>query len=118
MAWRQLRDVSTILSSIEHRLTTEGIPSNHVFILKFKLEDCFHDYDPLRTGHVSASDFNKALKEVFKELLTDEEVYEIQNRYCVQNSPDCFNWSKFLHDAETGKILSVLSVINYFMIII
>lgn len=85
-----------------------------ISIVKFKLEDCFHDYDPLRTGYVSASDFNKALKEVFEELLTDEQVDEIQERYCVHDSPDCFNWSKFLHDAETGKILSALSHINYF----
>lgn len=67
------------------------------------LEDCFHDYDPLRTGYVSASDFNKALKEVFEELLTDEQVEEIQNQYCVHSSPDCLNWSKFLHDAETEE---------------
>jgi len=44
-------------------------------------------------------------------------VEEIQNQYCVHNSPDCFNWSKFLHDAETGKISSLLSFINYVIII-
>ena len=87
-----------------------------IIIFNFKLEDCFHDYDPLRTGYVSASDFNKALKEVFEELLTDEQVEEIQNQYCVHSSPDCFNWSKFLHDAETGKILSLLSLINHLII--
>ncbi|KAJ7382880.1 hypothetical protein OS493_032253 [Desmophyllum pertusum] len=65
------------------------------------LEDCFHDYDPLRKGYVSASDFKKAFKEIFKELLTDEEVEEIQKRYRVHDSPDCYNWPKFLHDAET-----------------
>ena len=73
-----------------------------------KLEDCFHDYDPLRKGYVSASDFKKAFKEIFKELLTDEQVEEIQKRYRVHDSPDCYNWPKFLHDAETGKNLSVL----------
>ena len=54
---------------------------------------------------------------MFEELLTDEQVEEIQNQYCVHNSPDCFNWSKFLHDAETGKISSLLSLINYVIII-
>ena len=59
----------------------------------------------MRTGYINTSDFNKALKEVFEELLTDGQVEQIQNRYCVHNNPDCFNWSKFLHDTETGKII-------------
>ncbi|KAJ7369586.1 hypothetical protein OS493_037831 [Desmophyllum pertusum] len=43
----------------------------------------------------------RGIMEIFKELLTDEEVEEIQKRYRVHDSPDCYNWPKFLHDAET-----------------
>ncbi|KAJ7355034.1 hypothetical protein OS493_028242 [Desmophyllum pertusum] len=65
------------------------------------LEDNFHEYDPLRKGYVRTSDFKKALKEVFQELLTDEQAEEIQSHYCDQDNPECCNWPKFLHDAET-----------------
>lgn len=78
--------------------------------LQFKLEDCFHDYDPLRKGFVSANDFKKAFKEIFEDLFTDEQVEEMLKQYCVQDSPDCYNWPKFLHDAETGKNASPLSL--------
>lgn len=75
------------------------------FFFQLKLEDYFHEYDPLRKGSVNASDFQKAFKDAFRDLLTDEQVEEIQSHYLVQGSPDCYNWPKFLHDAETGKIL-------------
>ena len=69
-----------------------------------KLEDHFHEYDPLRKGSVHASDFQKALKEAFRDLLTDGQVEEIQRHYLADGSVDCYNWPKFLHDAETGTI--------------
>ena len=69
-----------------------------------QLEDYFHEYDPLRKGSVSASDFQKALKEAFRDLLTDGQVEEIQRLYHIEGSADCYNWPKFLHDAETGTI--------------
>ena len=74
-----------------------------IFSLYLKVEDQFHEYDPLRTGNVSASDFKKAFKEAFQDLLADEQVEEILNFYRDHDNSDVCNWSKFLHDAETGK---------------
>lgn len=74
------------------------------FFFQLKLEDYFHEYDPLRKGSVNASDFQKALKKAFRDLLTDGQVEEIQRNYVVEGSDDCYNWPKFLHDAETGTI--------------
>ncbi|XP_078378687.1 uncharacterized protein LOC144661740 [Oculina patagonica] len=106
----------TDLSSSEGRSSEETSSTSSVFVpfdelmekvgtfVREKgilLEDYFHEYDPLRKGSVSARDFVKALKEVFQELLTDEEVEEIQSHYRVHGSPDSCNWPKFLHDAET-----------------
>lgn len=68
------------------------------------VEDQFHEYDPLRTGNVSASDFKKAFKEAFQDLLADEQVEEILNFYRDHDNSDVCNWSKFLHDAETAEI--------------
>lgn len=65
------------------------------------LEDTFHEYDPRREGHISASDFRKACKEAFQDILTDDQVQEIQSHYCGMDNPNCCDWSKFLHDAES-----------------
>ena len=67
-----------------------------------KLEDVFHDYDPMRKGHVSKDDFRKACKEIFQELLTEEQLDGIQSHYCSDDRPDQCNWSSFMHDAESG----------------
>ncbi|XP_022792345.1 uncharacterized protein LOC111331484 isoform X2 [Stylophora pistillata] len=64
------------------------------------LEDCFQDYDPLRKGHVSSNDFKEAFSKSFGRLLTEEEVEEIQSRYRMVDNMDCYDWPKFLHDAE------------------
>lgn len=57
----------------------------------------------MRKGSVSASDFVKVLKEVFQELLTDEQAEEMQSHYLVHDNPNSCNWPKFLHDAEKGN---------------
>ena len=72
------------------------------FFPHLKLEETFHEYDPLRQGFVTTSDFKKACKEIFEEILTDDEVEEIRTHYCNLRSPSSCNWPKFLHDAESG----------------
>lgn len=72
------------------------------FTFSMKLEDVFHDYDPRRKGHVSKDDFRKACKEIFQELLTEEQLDGIQSHYCSDDRPDQCNWSSFMHDAESG----------------
>ena len=67
-----------------------------------KLEDVFHEYDPLREGHVSKDDFRKACKEIFQELLTEEQQDEILSHYYSDDRTDQCNWSSFMHDAESG----------------
>lgn len=79
---------------------------NHPLIFSFhlKAEDHFHEYDPLRTGNVSPSDFKKVFTDAFQDLLTDEQVEEILSFYRDHDNPEVCNWSKFLHDAETGNL--------------
>ena len=76
--------------------------SDSFFTFPIKLEDVFHEYDPLRKGHVSKDDFRKACKEIFQELLTEEQLDGIQSHYCSDDRPDQCNWSSFMHDAESG----------------
>ena len=79
---------------------------NHPLIFSFhlKVEDHFHEYDPLRTGNVSPSDFKRVFTDAFQNLLTDEQVEEILSFYRDHDNPEVCNWSKFLHDAETGNL--------------
>ena len=79
---------------------------NHPLIFSFhlKAEDHFHEYDPLRTGNVSPSDFKKVFTDAFQNLLTDEQMEEILSFYRDHDNPEVCNWSKFLHDAETGNL--------------
>ncbi|XP_068716302.1 uncharacterized protein [Montipora foliosa] len=65
------------------------------------LEDKFHEYDTLREGYVTKSDFTKACTETFREILSDEEVEELQTYYCHLENPNHCCWPKFLHDVES-----------------
>ncbi|XP_068670298.1 uncharacterized protein [Montipora foliosa] len=65
------------------------------------LEDKFHEYDTLREGYVTKNDFAKACTETFREILSDEEVEELQTHYCHLENPSHCDWPKFLHDVES-----------------
>ena len=50
------------------------------------------------------------------EFLTDEQVDELQTHYQDLENPNCCNWPRFLHDAESGKTKiyrSIRSILCY-----
>ncbi|KAK2548788.1 hypothetical protein P5673_030931 [Acropora cervicornis] len=64
------------------------------------LEDKFLECDCLRKGYVTGSDFGNVCKEVFQEILNDEQIKEVQTQYYHPEVPHHCNWSRFMHDAE------------------
>ena len=62
---------------------------NHPLIFSFhlKVEDHFHEYDPLRTGNVSPVISKKFSRNAFQDLLTDEQVEEILSFYRDHDNP-------------------------------
>ncbi|XP_015758783.1 PREDICTED: uncharacterized protein LOC107338047 [Acropora digitifera] len=64
------------------------------------LEDKFLEWDCLRKGYVTESDFANVCKEVFREILNDEQIKEVQTQYHHPEAPHHCNWSQFMHDAE------------------
>ena len=77
--------------------------------LYLQLEDKFHEYDTLREGYVTKSDFTKACTETFREILSDEEVEELQTYYCDLENPNHCDWPKFLHDVESGRFINLIN---------
>ena len=81
---------------------------HHVLINRLRVIEYFEDYDPLRSGSISKSQFRRGLSQLgLSKLghhdLTDPQYTVLCILYENPNKRDQVLWTKFLWDIESGK---------------
>ena len=76
-----------------------------VLIIKFafQVEEYFQDFDPLRHGSISRSQFRRCLSLMGQPNLTDEQFEVLVQYYRDPKLPGNVMWTRFLTDTESGE---------------
>lgn len=69
----------------------------------FQVEEYFQDFDPLRHGSISRSQFRRCLSLMGQSNLTDEQFEVLAQYYRDPKLPGNVMWTRFLTDAESGE---------------
>lgn len=69
----------------------------------FQVEEYFQDFDPLRHGSISRSQFRRCLSLMGQPNLTDEQFEVLVQYYRDPKLPGNVMWTRFLTDTESGE---------------
>lgn len=66
------------------------------------------DFDPLRSGSITAAQFQRGLSDfglsaLGQHNLSNAQYNALTFHYCNPSAPDKVLWTKFQHDIESGK---------------
>lgn len=67
------------------------------------MEEFFQDFDPLRHGSISVSQFRQCLNSLGQTNLTEAQFQVLVKQYADLKRPGNVMWTKFLTDVEIGK---------------
>ena len=71
------------------------------------MEEFFQDFDPLRHGSISVSQFRQCLNSLGQTTLTEAQFQVLAQQYADLKRPGNVMWTKFLTDVEIGKKCSI-----------
>lgn len=69
----------------------------------FQVEEYFQDFDPLRHGSISRSQFRRCLSLMGQANLTNEQFEVLVQYYRDPKLPGNVMWTRFLTDTESGE---------------
>ena len=72
-------------------------------IFLHQVEEYFQDFDPLRHGSISRSQFRRCLSSMGQLNLTDEQFEVLAQYYKDPKIPGNVMWTRFLTDTEMGE---------------
>ena len=72
-------------------------------IFLHQVEEYFQDFDPLRHGSISRSQFRRCLSSMGQPNLTDEQFEVLAQYYKDPKIPGNVMWTRFLTDTEMGE---------------
>ena len=88
----------------------------HIRLQYFILQVCeyFQDFDPLRSGMITKSQFRRGLSDLGlsalgQHKLTDAQFEALCNMYSSAKMPDKILWTRFMEDIESGKHVKYIS---------
>jgi Ca2+-binding EF-hand superfamily protein len=71
------------------------------------VEEFFQDFDPLRHGSISISQFRQCLNSLGQTTLTEAQFQVLTQHYTDPKRPGNIMWTQFLTDVEIGKRLEI-----------
>lgn len=72
----------------------------HVYINRIRGSEHFQDFDPLRTGSISAARFRQGLSSLGQPYLTDAQISALCQHYADPRQQGCVCWKRFLEDID------------------
>ncbi|EDO33216.1 predicted protein [Nematostella vectensis] len=75
---------------------------HHVLVKRLRVEEFFQDFDPLRHGSISVSQFRQCLNSMGQTDLTHAQFQVLAQQYADPKRPGNVMWTQFLTDVEIG----------------
>ena len=81
---------------------------HHVLVNRLRVGECFQDFDQLRSGFITKSQFKRGLSYLGLSALgqfqlTEAHFWVLCNHYEHSSMKDQVLWTRFMADVETGK---------------